>query len=167
MTQETIDDAEGSVTVRLGLDRSISSCSVRRADEIIIGMAEFVVPPGETEERIFFRTEMCADFDGYGLEELLVGEVLKSSIDGKYAVVPLCPLIARHLLLHGEEFVSEGGAFRDPRPDDIRLITRAARSAAQECVSDAPVIRQQDFSVTLGLLLSEEEDECGPSFPIT
>lgn len=94
-----------------------------------------------------------------------MGEILKSSIDAKYAIVPLCPLIARHLLLHGDEFVSERGSFRDPRPDDIRLITRAARSAAQECVSDAPVIRQQDFSVTLRLPFSMEEDECGPSFP--
>ncbi|WP_432006060.1 hypothetical protein [Streptomyces parvus] len=165
MTQETIEDVEDSVMVRLGLARSISSCSVRRADEILVGTAEFVVSPGESEERIFLRTEMCADFDGHDLEELLVGEILKSGIDGKYAVVPLCPLIARHLLLHGEEFVSEGGAFRDPRPDDIRLITRAARSDAQECVSDAPVIRQQNFSVTLRLPFSMEEDECGPSFP--
>ncbi|SBU95652.1 hypothetical protein YW5DRAFT_05203 [Streptomyces sp. Ncost-T6T-1] len=165
MNQETIEDAEDSVAVRLGLARSISSCSVRRADEILVGTAEFVVSPGESEERIFFRTEMCADFDGYGLEKLLVGEILKSSIDGKYAVVPLCPLLARHLLLHGEEFMSDGGVFRDPRPDDIRLITRAARSDAQECLSDAPVIRQQDISVTLRLPFSTEGDECGPSFP--
>ncbi|MFB8139283.1 hypothetical protein [Streptomyces parvus] len=133
--------------------------------KILLGTAEFVVSPGASEERIFFRTEICADFDGYGLEELLAGEILRSSIDGRYTVVPLCPLLAHHLLRHGEEFTSEGGVFREPRPDDIRLITHAARSDVQECASDAPVIRQQDFSVTLRLPFPMEEDECGPSFP--
>ncbi|WP_203686012.1 hypothetical protein [Streptomyces sp. SID14515] len=165
MTREKADETGASVMVRLDRAPSLNACSVHRADQTIFGIAEFVISPGESEERVFFRTEIYADFDGHGLEGLLVREILSSSIDEKYTIVPLCPLLARHLCLHGEEFVAEGGAFREPLPDDIRLITRAARSAAQDCVSSASVIRRQDFSATPSLPFSMEEDECGRSFP--
>ncbi|MFE7338199.1 GNAT family protein [Streptomyces griseus] len=165
MTRETAGETGASVMVRADITPSISSYSLRRADESVVGTADFVISPGEYEERIFFRTEIYPDVHERGLERLLIQEILSSSIDEKYTVVPLCPLLAHHLRLHGKGFVGEGGAFREPLPDDIRLITRAARSEAQNCGSDASVIRRQDYPATPKFPFSTEGDECGRSFP--
>ncbi|MGY5001369.1 hypothetical protein [Streptomyces griseus] len=165
MTREISEETGASVTVRVDITPSICSYSVRRADESVVGTADFVISPGEHEERIFFRTEIYSEVHERGLERLLTQEILHSSIDEKYTVVPLCPLLAHHLRLHGKEFVADGGAFREPLPDDIRLITRAARSEAQDCGSDASVPRQQDHAAEPRLPFSMEGDECGRSFP--
>lgn len=126
MTQGLTHDTGASVTVELDLASPISSYTIVRADGTPVGTADFVVIPGASEERIFFHTEVCQDFGGRGLVALLVSKALTESIRDNVTVVPLCPLFARHLQVHGDKFIANGGAFRQPTPDDIGVITRAA-----------------------------------------
>ncbi|MEU5647583.1 GNAT family N-acetyltransferase [Streptomyces milbemycinicus] len=130
MTQGLTDNPGASVTVELDLASPISSYTIVRADETPVGTADFVVIPGASEERIFFHTEVCQDFGGRDLVALLVSKALTDSIRENVTVVPLCPVFARHLRVHGDEFVANGGVFRQPIPDDIGVITRAALGEA-------------------------------------
>ncbi|MFF2852301.1 GNAT family N-acetyltransferase [Streptomyces sp. NPDC058001] len=118
------------MTVELDLASPINSYTVIRADETPLGTADFVVIPGASEERIFFHTEVCQGFGGRDLVALLVNKALTDSIRESATVVPLCPMFARHLRAHGDEFVANGGVFRQPIPDDIGVITRAALGEA-------------------------------------
>ncbi|MFE1801290.1 N-acetyltransferase [Streptomyces sp. NPDC059517] len=125
------------MTVELDPADPISSYSVRRADRTPLGTADFVVVPGALpgvipdalpgvrEERIFFHTEVCQDFGGRELVELLVSTALTDSMRDNATVVPLCPMFARHLRVHGDTFIARGGVFRRPVADDIGVITRA------------------------------------------
>ena len=54
--------------------------------------------------------------------------LVADSIRRNLTVVPVCPLFARHLKAHGDEFVAAGGAFRRPNRDDVALVTRVARA---------------------------------------
>jgi predicted GNAT family acetyltransferase len=127
MTQGLIDNTGASVTVGLDLTGPISSYTVNLSDGSPVGRAEFVDPPGAGEERIFFHTEMDKDFGGRGLAGLLVREALKDSMGKNLTVVPVCPLFARHLQKHGDEFVANGGVFRRATPSDFALVTRATQ----------------------------------------
>ncbi|MFJ6573512.1 GNAT family N-acetyltransferase [Streptomyces sp. NPDC091292] len=114
------------MTVELDRATPISSYTIVRADQTALGTADFVVVPGASEERIFFHTEVCQDFGGRGVVALLVSKALTDCIREDVTVVPLCPMFARHLRVHGDEFIANGGVFRQPIPDDIGVITRAA-----------------------------------------
>ncbi|MFD5752205.1 GNAT family N-acetyltransferase [Streptomyces sp. NPDC127033] len=124
------DDTHASVTVELDRTSPISSYSIVRADATRVGMADFVVIPGASEERIFFNTEVWQSFGGRDLVALLVSKALKDSVREKVTVVPLCPMFARHLREYGDEFIANGGVLRQPIPDDIGVITRAALGEA-------------------------------------
>ncbi|WP_020575088.1 GNAT family N-acetyltransferase [Actinopolymorpha alba] len=130
MTQGLIDNTGASVTVKLDIASPISSYTVSLTNESPVGRADFVDSPDVDEDRIFFHTEVNQEFGGRGLAELLVREALADSIRKKLTVVPVCPLFARHLRMHGDEFVANGGVFRQPTPADIALVTRAARSGS-------------------------------------
>ncbi|MFE2278135.1 GNAT family N-acetyltransferase [Streptomyces sp. NPDC059454] len=126
MTQGLTGSTGATVMVKLGLSHPISSYTIVRADETPVGTADFVVIPGASEERVFFHTEVCQEFGGRDLVALLVSKALTDSIRENVTVVPLCPMFARHLRVHGDDFVANGGMFRQPIPDDIGVITRAA-----------------------------------------
>jgi predicted GNAT family acetyltransferase len=130
MTQGSIDNSGASVTVRLEVASPVSSYTVNLANESPVGRADFVDSPAEDDDRIFFHTEIDQEFGGRGLAALLVREALADSIRRNVTVVPVCPLFARHLRMHGDEFVANGGVFRQPTPADIALVTRATRSRA-------------------------------------
>ncbi|MFF0341751.1 GNAT family N-acetyltransferase [Kribbella sp. NPDC004875] len=127
MTEELIDNNGASVTVRLVVDRPISSYTVNLAEKSPVGRADFVDSPGG--DRIFFHTEVDPEFGGRGLAGLLVREALTDSIRKNLTVVPVCPLFARHLSKHGDEFVAKGGVFRRPTPADIALAEEAVAEA--------------------------------------
>lgn len=129
MTQGLTDNAGTSVTVEPELASPIGSYTVN-IGEARVGRADFVDSPGADEERIIFHTEVDEEFGGRGLAGLLVREALTDSIRQNLTVVPVCPLFARHLRLHGDEFVANGGVFRRPTPADIALVTRATQSGA-------------------------------------
>lgn len=126
MTQGLTHNTGASVTVELDLASPISSYTIVRADRTPVGTADFVATPGASEERIFFHTEVCQDLGEHGLVALLVSTALTDSIRENVTVVPLCPMFAHHLQVHGDEFIANGGAFRQPTPDDIGVITHAA-----------------------------------------
>ncbi|GAA5057328.1 GNAT family N-acetyltransferase [Nocardia callitridis] len=128
MAEGLIDKTGAAVTVTLDVGDPISAYVVRLADESPAGRAEFINSPAE--ERIFFHTEVDEEFGGRGLAGLLVREALADSIRKNRTVVPVCPLFARHLRTHGDEFSADGGAFRRPTPSDIALVQRATGSAA-------------------------------------
>ncbi|MEU4313219.1 GNAT family N-acetyltransferase [Nocardia sp. NPDC024068] len=128
MAEGLIDNTGASVTVTLDIADPISSYIVSLADGSPAGRADFVDSPGPDAERIFFHTEVAEEFGGRGLAGVLVRTALADSIREHLTVVPVCPLFARHLKTHGDEFVANGGVFRRPTPTDVALVTRAVRS---------------------------------------
>ncbi|MFD4407674.1 GNAT family N-acetyltransferase [Nocardia sp. NPDC058499] len=129
MIEKSTDATGASVTVRLDASGPVGAYAVHLTDESSVGRAEFV-DPGTDAERIFFHTEVDQQFGGRGLAGLLVRAALADCIRNHRTVVPVCPLFARHLRKHGDEFVADGGAFRRPIPTDIALVTRVTRSGA-------------------------------------
>ncbi|QSB16653.1 N-acetyltransferase [Natronosporangium hydrolyticum] len=105
--------------------RPIGTYTADLADGSPVGRVDFVDSPQAEGERVFFHTEVDRRFGGRGLAGLLVREVLKDSIRRSVTVVPVCPLFARHLAKHGDEFVADGGKFRQPTPGDLALVKRA------------------------------------------
>ncbi len=116
MAEGLIDKTGASVTVELEIADPISSYTVRLADGPPAGRADFVESPGAAAERIFFHTEVDEEFGGRGLAGLLVREALADSIRKHLTVVPVCPLFARHLRTHGDEFVAGGGGVGGAAP---------------------------------------------------
>ena len=130
MTWNTTDKTGAAVMIRREDTSPIGAYVVGLGDGPPVGRAEFVDPPGTDGERIFFHTEVDEEFGGRGLAGLLLREALADSIRSNLTVVPVCPLFARHLRRHGDEFVADGGAFRRPTRDDLALVARAARGGA-------------------------------------
>ncbi|WP_221349853.1 N-acetyltransferase [Streptomyces beigongshangae] len=130
MTRELTGGIDASMTVELDLADPIGSCTVGRADGTPVGTADFVGVSEVREGRIFFCTEVYQDFGGGKLVELLVSKALADGICENVTVVPLCPMFARRLRVHGDGFVASGGVLRRPVPDDIGVITRAALGEA-------------------------------------
>lgn len=130
MAQELTDRTGAPVTVGIELASPISSYTVNVADGSSVGRADFVDSPVVEDERIIFHAEINEEFGGRGLADLLVREALEDSRRKHLTVVPVCPLFARHLKKHGDEFVANGGVFRRPTPADIALVKRAVRSGA-------------------------------------
>lgn len=130
MTQQLHDTTGTPVTVRLDEARPIGTYAASLIDGTPVGRADFVDSPDVEGERIFFHTEVDPSFAGRGIARELVREVLTDSIRRGVTVVPLCPLVARHLKEHGAAFVADGGRFRRPTRADIALVTRVTRGDA-------------------------------------
>jgi uncharacterized protein len=130
MTQQLDDNTGAPVTVRFDEARPIGAYTANLVDGTPVGRAEFVDSPEVDGERIFFHTEVDERFAGRGIARMLIRELLTDSIRRGVTVVPLCPLIARHLKEHGAAFVADGGRFRRPTRADMALTSRAARSDA-------------------------------------
>ncbi|WP_413759999.1 hypothetical protein [Streptomyces sp. MMBL 11-3] len=135
MTREVTGNTGTSMTVELDVGSPMSSYTVRRADGTSLGTADFVVVSDVSdvsdvrEERIFFCTEVYQDVGRRDLVELLVRKALADSLRENVTVVPMRPMFARHLRENGDSFVASGGVFREPVPDDMDVITRAAFGA--------------------------------------
>jgi uncharacterized protein len=114
VTIELADRAHGIRSYAIGFDE--------RAD---VGGADFI--EAADGARIFFHTEVDAEFGGRGLAGLLVREALADSIRTGTVVVAVCPLFVRHLRQHGDEFAADGGRSRRATPDDLALVRRAVR----------------------------------------
>jgi uncharacterized protein len=130
MNRELNDNTGAPVTFRLDDSRPISAYTVSLADGSTVGRVDFVDAPEVDGDRIIFHTEVDPEFAGRGLAGLLVRETLADSIRTGRTVVPVCPLFARHLEQHGDEFVADGGRFRRPTHADIDLVRRTVRSDA-------------------------------------
>ncbi|NKY57568.1 GNAT family N-acetyltransferase [Nocardia flavorosea] len=130
MAEVLTDNTGASVTVELVAADPISSYILNLADGSSAGRADFVDSPGADAERIFFHTEVDQEFGGRGLAGILVRAALADSVRNNLTVVPVCPLFARHLRTHGDEFGANGGVFRRPAPADIDLVVRATQSGS-------------------------------------
>ena len=128
MNQELNDSTGAPVTFRLDESRPVSAYTVSLADGPPVGRVDFVDAPEVDGDRIVFHTEVDPEFAGRGLAGLLVRETLADSIRAGLTVVPVCPLFARHLEQHGDEFVADGGRYRQPRQADIDLVRRTISS---------------------------------------
>lgn len=129
MSRDATDRTGAAVTIGLEETTPVGAYVVELGDGPPVGRAQYVDPPGATGERIFFHTEVDEEYGGRGLAGLLLREALADSIRRKLTVVPVCPLFARHLKAHGDEFVAAGGSFRRPTRDDLAVV-RAARDGA-------------------------------------
>ncbi|OLM18576.1 hypothetical protein Ae707Ps1_2835 [Pseudonocardia sp. Ae707_Ps1] len=127
VSAETTDRTGAAVTIALRDPSPVGSFVITLGDGPEVGRADFLDPPGAQRERIFFHTEVDADHGSRGLAGLVVREALADSIRRDLIVVPVCPLFARHLRSHGEEFTADGGRFRRPTRDDVDLVTRTVR----------------------------------------
>lgn len=125
----TMTDSNGTpVTISVRAGSPVSAYTVSLDDGTIVGRADFVDSPTVEGERIFFHTEVDEAYSGRGLAGLLVREALADSIRDGITVVPVCPLFARHLAAHGEDFIADGGAFRRPTGADTAVVKDALRS---------------------------------------
>lgn len=127
MTRGLTDNTGARVTIGVAIADPISSYTVAVDDGPPVGKADFVDSPDVDNERVVFHTEVNAEFGGRGLAGLLVREALADSIRTGLTIVPVCPLFARHLAKHGDEFIAAGGVFRKPTQTDIALVTRAVQ----------------------------------------
>lgn len=127
MTRAFTDSVGNPVTIEIAPADLITAYVVKLADGTVVGHADFVSPPGDATERIFFHTEVQAEFGGRGLARLLVSVALEDSIRDEITIVPVCPLFARHLSQRGDEFVAAGGRFRAPARADTAEVDRALR----------------------------------------
>ncbi|MFN3600983.1 MAG: GNAT family N-acetyltransferase [Dietzia sp.] len=124
----TTTDSNGTpVTISVRAGSPIGSYIVILDDGTTAGRADFVDSPTVEGERIFFHTEVDEAYSGRGLAGLLVRRALADSIRHGITVVPVCPLFARHLATHGDDFVADGGAFRRPSGADTAVVRDALR----------------------------------------
>ncbi|WP_150255695.1 GNAT family N-acetyltransferase [Nocardiopsis deserti] len=128
MSEPRTDRTGAAVHIALDQTRAISAYTVSLDDGVLAGRADFVDPPQAPDERVFFHTEIAPEFGGRGLAGLLVGTALADSIRRNLTVVPVCPLLAKHLREHGDEYTSQGGRFRRARPADLALVKETVES---------------------------------------
>ena len=128
MTRELVDRTGTPVTVTLERAEPVSAWTVSVAGERV-GRADFLDVP-DARERVFFHTEVDPRFGGRGLAGLLLREALADSAREGLTVVPVCPLFARHLATHGDDYLAEGGSFRRPRRADVTLVEQALQGPA-------------------------------------
>lgn len=131
MTRQLTDRTGAPVSIALDRDRAISAYTVTVDGGTLAGRVDFVDPPEAVGERVFFHTEVAEEFGGRGLAGLLVREALADSVRENLTVVPVCPLFARHLKEHGDEYEAGGGKFRRPRPADLALVKETVESAGE------------------------------------
>ncbi|GAB3474389.1 GNAT family N-acetyltransferase [Nocardiopsis coralliicola] len=129
MAEQRTDRTGAPVSIALDETRAISAYTVHVDAGALAGRADFVDPPGSGGERVFFHTEVDPEFGGRGLAGLLVREALADSVRRNITVVPVCPLFAKHLKEHGEEYTAGGGQFRRPRPADLELVKQTVETA--------------------------------------
>lgn len=116
--------------VRIEPGDPVGSYTVRFDNGPPAGRVDFIDSPAAAGERIVFHTEVDPAFGGRGLGRLLVREVLADSIRHGITVVPVCPLFARHLEKHGDEFIAAGGSYRVPVRADLNRVGAALRRRA-------------------------------------
>lgn len=130
MTEQRTDRTGAPVEIALDETRTISAYTVSVDGGTLVGRADFVDSHATDGERVFFHTEVDEEFGGRGLAGLLVREALADSIRKDLTVVPVCPLFAKHLDKHGDDFTADGGRFRKPGPSDLAAAKNAMKGQA-------------------------------------
>lgn len=124
---ETVQDATGA-RVSVELDEEASAFVVTVDTGAVAGRAHYLPGPGPGAEAgagpewIMYHTEVGEEFAGRGLAKILVSHALKDSSDRGIRVVPVCPLFAKRLKEHGNDFLAIGGRFRWATEDDVEFV---------------------------------------------
>ena len=122
---KTFEDKTGA-EVTVSLNESTQAYEVTVADGTVAGSAFFLPGPDAETERIFHHTVVDEQFGGRGLSKILVAEALEDSRERGVTVVPVCPLFVKKLQETGDEYIAQGGKFRNATGADIDIVKRQA-----------------------------------------
>lgn len=122
---KTFEDKTGA-EVTVSLNESTQAYEVAVADGTVAGSAFFLPGPDAETERIFYHTVVDEQFGGRGLSKFLVSEALDDSRERGVTVVPVCPLFVKKLQEAGDDYIAQGGKFRNATGADIDIVKRQA-----------------------------------------
>ncbi|MGR6090424.1 GNAT family N-acetyltransferase [Brevibacterium sp. CSND-B09] len=122
---KTFEDKTGA-EVTVSLNESTQAYEVAVADGTVAGSAFFLPGPDAETERIFYHTVVNEQFGGRGLSKFLVAEALDDSSERGVTVVPVCPLFVKKLQETGDDYIAQGGKFRNATGADIDIVKRQA-----------------------------------------
>ncbi|GGC37429.1 GNAT family N-acetyltransferase [Brevibacterium sediminis] len=122
---KTFEDKTGA-EVTVSLNESTQAYEVAVADGTVAGSAFFLPGPDAETERIFHHTVVDEQFGGRGLSKFLVAEALDDSRERGVTVVPVCPLFVKKLKETGDDYIAQGGKFRNATGADIDIVKRQA-----------------------------------------
>jgi predicted GNAT family acetyltransferase len=112
--------------VTVSLNESTQAYEITVADGTVAGSAFFLPGPDAETERIFYHTVVDEQFGGRGLSKFLVVEALDDSRERGVTVVPVCPLFVKKLQEAGDDYIAQGGKFRNATGADIDIVKRQA-----------------------------------------
>jgi len=121
----TFEDKTGA-EVTVSLNESTQAYEITLADGTVAGSAFFLPGPDAETERIFYHTVVDEQFGGRGLSKFLVAEALDDSRERGVTVVPVCPLFVKKLQEAGDDYIAQGGKFRNATGADIDIVKRQA-----------------------------------------
>lgn len=122
---KTFEDKTGA-EVTVSLNESTQAYEITVADGTVAGSAFFLPGPDAETERIFHHTVVDEQFGGRGLSKFLVAEALDDSRERGVTVVPVCPLFVKKLKETGDDYIAQGGKFRNATGADIDIVKRQA-----------------------------------------
>lgn len=122
---KTFEDKTGA-EVTVSLNESTQAYEITVADGTVAGSAFFLPGPDAETERIFYHTIVDEQFGGRGLSKFLVAEALDDSRERGVTVVPVCPLFVKKLQETGDDYIAQGGKFRNATGADIDIVKRQA-----------------------------------------
>lgn len=122
---KTFEDKTGA-EVTVSLNESTQAYEITVADGTVAGSAFFLPGPDAETERIFHHTVVDEQFGGRGLSKFLVAEALDDSRERGVTVVPVCPLFVKKLQETGDDYIAQGGKFRNATGADIDIVKRQA-----------------------------------------
>ncbi|WP_309131254.1 GNAT family N-acetyltransferase [Brevibacterium sp.] len=122
MTEALKDSTGAEVTVEL--DEAGKSYAITLESGEVAGRAHFVASPDSATERIFYHTEVNKQFGGRGLSKVLVAQAMEDSREQGFIVVPVCPLFSRWVQEHGDDYLAEGGKFRNATGADFAVVEK-------------------------------------------
>ncbi|WP_420096697.1 GNAT family N-acetyltransferase [Brevibacterium sediminis] len=122
---KTFEDKTGA-EVTVSLNESTQAYEITVADGTVAGSAFFLPGPDAETERIFYHTVVDEQFGGRGLSKFLVAEALDDSRERGVTVVPVCPLFVKKLQEAGDDYIAQGGKFRNATGADVDIVKRQA-----------------------------------------
>ena len=122
---ENLTDSQGEA-VTVELDEPGLAYLIKVADGEVAGRAHYLVGENDDNERIFYHTVVDEKFGGRGLSKVLVSEALADAREKGETVVAICPLFVKRLRESGDDYIAEGGKFRNPTSEDFVYVEQNA-----------------------------------------
>lgn len=122
---DVLKDSTGE-EVTVELDEPGLAYVIKVADGEVAGRAHYLVGENDENERIFYHTVVDEKFGGRGLSKILVAEALADCREKGLTVVAICPLFVKKLRESGDDYIAEGGKFRNPTAADFVYVEQNA-----------------------------------------